>query len=115
MERSQRKAVTREALRHFKPHGACRDKKVMQRQDFERVQFVFGEHGFVDPIFLDCFGRLHCHLIAHSPSMAAVYKSLSKKAGSAKPANGALTEAERKTRQRVLILSSRGVTYRFAY
>lgn len=48
--------------------------------------------------------------------MAAVYKSLSKSSGSkadkdTESRNGAV---ERKNKQRVLILSSRGVTYRFA-
>jgi ribosome biogenesis protein BRX1 len=42
--------------------------------------------------------------------MAAVYKSLSKSNGSKEeaPANGV-----RKNKQRVLILSSRGITYRY--
>ncbi len=47
--------------------------------------------------------------------MAAVYKSLSKSSASkadkdVEPSNGAV---ERKNKQRVLILSSRGVTYRY--
>lgn len=48
--------------------------------------------------------------------MAAVYKALSKSAGDSKAdaaptANGA---AAKRNKQRVLILSSRGVTYRYA-
>jgi len=39
--------------------------------------------------------------------MAAVYKTLSKTSSSKEPSNGA-----KKNKQRVLILSSRGVTYR---
>lgn len=48
--------------------------------------------------------------------MAAVYKSLSKVNGSKEPSTTSstttTTSAPRKTKQRVLILSSRGVTYR---
>ena len=46
--------------------------------------------------------------------MAAVYKSLSKSNGSKpeKETDGANGAVERKNKQRVLILSSRGVTYR---
>lgn len=48
--------------------------------------------------------------------MAAVYKSLSKSSGSKaeKNSDGANGAMERKNKQRVLILSSRGVTYRYA-
>jgi ribosome biogenesis protein BRX1 len=46
--------------------------------------------------------------------MAAVYKSLSKSASKAdKDTNGSNGAVERKNKQRVLILSSRGVTYRY--
>ena len=44
--------------------------------------------------------------------MAAVYKSLSKKGTSKKPE--APVNGVQKNKQRVLILSSRGVTYRYA-
>lgn len=47
--------------------------------------------------------------------MAAVYKSLSKASGPKEPSatsTTTTTSAPRKTKQRVLILSSRGVTYR---
>lgn len=46
--------------------------------------------------------------------MAAVYKSLSKSASKAdKDTDGSNGAVERKNKQRVLILSSRGVTYRY--
>lgn len=45
--------------------------------------------------------------------MAAVYKSLSKTNGKAEEKDG-LANGAQKNRQRVLILSSRGVTYRYA-
>ena len=47
--------------------------------------------------------------------MAAVYKSLSKKSGDkvSDETNGT-KDASRKNKQRVLVLSSRGVTYRYA-
>jgi ribosome biogenesis protein BRX1 len=47
--------------------------------------------------------------------MAAVYKSLSKSSGSraGKDTEGSNGAVERKNKQRVLILSSRGVTYRY--
>ena len=44
-------------------------------------------------------------------TMAAVYKSLSKSGGTR--ANGVADPISRKNKQRVLILSSRGVTYRY--
>lgn len=48
--------------------------------------------------------------------MAAVYKSLSKSSGPKvdKDKDGGNGSVERKNKQRVLILSSRGVTYRYA-
>lgn len=48
--------------------------------------------------------------------MAAVYKSLSKSGGSKadRDTDSGNGSVERKNKQRVLILSSRGVTYRFA-
>ena len=44
--------------------------------------------------------------------MAAVYKSLSKANGEKADAQ---SDARKKNRQRVLILSSRGVTYRYGF
>lgn len=44
--------------------------------------------------------------------MPAIYKSLAKANGEK---NNAKSDALKKNRQRVLILSSRGVTYRFVY
>jgi ribosome biogenesis protein BRX1 len=45
--------------------------------------------------------------------MAAVYKSLSKSSGSKAEKDTDGKVVERKNKQRVLILSSRGVTYRY--
>lgn len=46
--------------------------------------------------------------------MAAVYKSLSKGGSKGEKDTEGNGPVERKNKQRVLILSSRGVTYRFA-
>jgi hypothetical protein len=57
------------------------------------------------------------HLFLHhhqqTDKMAAVYKSLSKSASKADKETENNGTVERKNKQRVLILSSRGVTYRY--
>ncbi|KAL9050499.1 MAG: hypothetical protein Q9162_006606 [Coniocarpon cinnabarinum] len=57
---------------------------------------------------------LWAYLLCQARNMSAVYKSLSKRSRSnaSTTVKGDLSDAEKQTRQRVLILSSRGVTYR---
>lgn len=101
------------ALGVMEPGGTLQALNLIALITFAGVNFLFAQIlGAIQ------HHRFSSHTTPSTPpalttsTMATVYKSLSKANGSTKDEEAA-TKGPRKNKQRVLVLSSRGVTYRY--